>query len=97
MTTSMNGLPYNLPRINSETAEAVSGDVHDKGQDFLADAQARLREQNPLLEQTVGQYATLLGMTSQEDAIKVYSLLLMTHELLRTQSETDRLNSQFPV
>lgn len=87
-------LAYGLPRITQETAEAVLGDIREKGEDFLHDAQNKLRASNPLLEQTVGQYATLLGMTSQADSMRAYSLLLMAHELLSTQAETNDLNDR---
>jgi len=85
---------YALPKVSKETADSVMADANDLGIDgFIQLAQERLQVNNPELYDGMGSFAVgLLGPNPSPQAIRgVHDVMIMTHELLRRQSESDAL------
>ncbi len=89
-----NASDYALPHLSKETCDSLAADVQEQGiRAVMKQAQERLSNNNPELSDSVGSFAIgLLGADAPPRAVDaVHSVMVMTHELLRRQSESDAL------
>lgn len=96
-------LDYSLPVVTNEVAASLAADVAEQGEmEVLALADERLATNNPELRAMMGEYVkTVMGITPEEyDDPEEYDnailfaqeVMILTHELMRRQAETDELN-----
>lgn len=84
---------YSLPKVSLEIGESLLADAQEQGMGaVMKQANERLMANNPGLYDAVGQFAVGLGLHSQEAIQVAHSVMVMTHELLRRQAESDTLD-----
>ena len=83
---------YSLPQVSERIGESLFADAQKHGIDsVMRKAEERLMANNPNLYDAVGQFAVGMGLESPKAIQAAHRVMVMTHELLRRQAETDAL------
>lgn len=86
---------YPLPKLTAEVGSSLFADAQEAGIDsVLKLASERLETNNSELSLMVGRYAQGLGLQGREIEV-AHGVMVMTHELLRRQAESNSISTQF--
>ena len=84
---------YALPKVSKEITQSLLADALEQGaKNIVEQAEERLQANNPELYLAVGQFTAGMNLQSPQELRVAHQVMIMTHELLRRQAETDALN-----
>ena len=85
---------YSLPVISTNTGNSMLVETADLGfKSVFQAAEEELFTNNPQLGEWIGQILLKNGISSDEASAAVHRAVVITHEILRRQSETDAIRA----
>lgn len=92
---SLTQTSYSLPKMQIDTHRSIVGDINETGDydKYMTNLFNKLEEDNPVLLESVNSVLEDSGRyETEDDVFAARSAVLITHEILRKQAETDSMN-----